>query len=380
MIYFTIKQPIKYRQFTLEDLLSGKALYPVASNKYQTNTRTFELESPMTKMNGLYDIGELINKLEEFNKKHETLMSAERSSLYETFHIPKRKGGFRRIDAPNSNLKDALTELKDIFENDFGVLYHTSAFAYVKKRSTIDAAKKHQMNESKWFGKYDLKDFFGSTTIDFVLKQLRTIYPFSEIMKVEAGVNELTKALDLAFLNGGLPQGTPFSPLITNVIMIPIDFKLFNTLRSFNKQTFVYTRYADDFIISSKYEFDVKSIESLISSVLSDFDAPFNIKPEKTRYGSSAGSNWILGVMLNKDNEITVGHKKKKHLQTMLSNYVLDKKNGKSWNREDIQVMEGYRSYYKMVEKETIDRIVDYINKKFDVNVIKMIKEDLRAC
>ena len=64
----------------------------------------------------------------------------------------------------------------------------------------------------------------------------------------------------------------------------------------------------------------------------------------------------------------------------MLSNYALDKKNGKSWSREDIQVMEGYRSYYKMVEKETIDRIVDYINKKFDVNVIKMIKEDLRAC
>ena len=380
MIYFTIKQPIKYRQFTLEDLLSGKDLYPVASNKYQTNTRTFELESPMVKMNGLYDIGELINKLEEFNEKYEELMSMERSSLYETFHIPKRKGGFRRIDAPNDKLKDALTELKDIFENDFGVLYHTSAFAYVKKRSTIDAAKKHQMNESKWFGKYDLKDFFGSTTIDFVLKQLRTIYPFSEVMKIDAGVNELTKALDLAFLNGGLPQGTPFSPLITNVIMIPIDFKLFNILRSFNKQTFVYTRYADDFIISSKYEFDVKSVESLISNILKDFEAPFNIKPEKTRYGSSAGSNWILGVMLNKDNEITVGHKKKKHLQTMLSNYVLDKKNGKSWSREDIQVMEGYRSYYKMVEKETIDRIVDYINKKFDVNVIKMIKEDLRAC
>lgn len=380
MIYFTIKQPIKYRQFTLEDLLSGKDLYPVASNKYQTNTRTFEFESPMAKMNGLYDIGELINKLEEFNEKYEELMSMERSSLYETFPIPKRKGGFRRIDAPNDKLKDALTELKDIFENDFGVLYHTSAFAYIKKRSTIDAAKKHQMNESKWFGKYDLKDFFGSTTIDFVLKQLRTIYPFSEVMKIDAGVNELTKALDLAFLNGGLPQGTPFSPLITNVIMIPIDFKLFNMLRSFNNQTFVYTRYADDFTISSKYEFDVKSIESLISSVLSDFDAPFNIKPEKTRYGSSAGSNWILGVMLNKDNEITVGHKKKKHLQTMLSNYVLDKKNGKSWSREDIQVMEGHRSYYKMVEKETIDRIVDYINKKFDVNVIKMIKEDLRAC
>lgn len=37
-------------------------------------------------------------------------------------------------------------------------------------------------------------------------------------------------------------------------MMIPVDFKLSNTLRNFEKQSFIYTRYADDFIISSKYD------------------------------------------------------------------------------------------------------------------------------
>lgn len=35
-------------------------------------------------------------------------------------------------------------------------------------------------------------------------------------------------------------------------------------------------------------------------------------------------------------------------------------------------------SYYRMVEKETIDAIVAYINKKMNVDVIRMMKDDLR--
>lgn len=380
MIYFTIKQPPKYKQISLEDLLFGRDIRPVIMNKNMANTRTFELDKPMEKMLSLFDFASLLNKLIEFNNKYEFLRNKERKQLYSSFHIPKRKGGLRRIDAPNDELKDALNELKTIFEEDFGALYHTGAFAYIKNRSTVDAAKRHQVNESKWFGKLDLSDFFGSTTIEFVLNQLSMIFPFSELMKTQTGQNEIRTALDLAFLNGGLPQGTPFSPLITNIIMIPIDFRLTKALRQFNKQSFVYTRYADDFIISSKFDFNIEEIEKLISKTLNEFNAPFSIKKEKTRYGSSAGSNWILGVMLNKDNEITIGHKKKKHFQTILSNYILDKLNGKTWKLEDIQVMEGYRSYYRMIEGETIDRIIDHMNKKFNVNVVSMIKADLRTC
>ena len=33
-------------------------------------------------------------------------------------------------------------------------------------------------------------------------------------------------ALELAFMDGVLPQGTPASPLITTIMMIPIDFCL----------------------------------------------------------------------------------------------------------------------------------------------------------
>lgn len=379
MTYITVKQSPMYHQMTLEEFLFDPEFKSSIINPNTNNTKTYECEYVSWKFRKHINSRELIEKLTEFNAATERLRSVPRSELYHTFYIPKKSGGLRRIDAPNDELMNALRTLKTIFENDFYALYHTSAFAYISGRSTLEALKRHQSNESKWFAKFDLSDFFGSTTLEFAMKMLSMVFPFSEVTSTEPGRQALEKALELAFLNGGLPQGTPISPLLTNIIMIPIDFRLTKALREFNHQRYVYTRYADDFLVSSKYEFNHHRVEKLISDTLAEFEAPFRLKAEKTRYGSSAGSNWNLGLMLNKDNQITVGHRTKKQFQAMLTNYIMDKKNGTQWELSDIQTMEGYRNYYRMIEGETIDRIVEHINRKFSVNVVDMIKADLRV-
>jgi hypothetical protein len=378
MVYITVMQSPIYHQMTLEEFLFQNFQAQTILNTNVSNTRTYAYETVSEHFTSRIDTDALIRKLVRFNDQTEALRAQERSTLYETFHIPKKSGGLRRIDAPKPELMNALRNLKTIFEEDFHALYHTSAFAYVKNRCTVDAVKRHQKNNSKWFGKLDLHDFFGSTTLDYVIKMFSMVFPFSEIVKFPNGEAELRKALDLAFLNGGLPQGTPLSPLITNVMMIPVDYKLANAFRDFDKQRFIYTRYADDFIISSKVDFDVHRVEKLVVDMLHEFGAPFTINESKTRYGSSAGRNWNLGVMLNKDNEITVGHKKKRQFQSMLYNYITDKRKGISWPREDIQTMQGLHSYYRMVEPETIDATVKHTNEKMETDVLRLIKDDLR--
>lgn len=381
MIYITVKQPPMYRQMSLEEFLFQTESRPAVINENLTNTRTYEVERVSQRFIQKFgfNIECLIQKLEAFNAQTEELRQKPRHELYYEFHIPKKSGGLRKIDAPEPELMDALRRLKTIFEEDFKVLYHTSAFAYVKKRSTLDAVKRHQANESKWFGKYDLSNFFGSTTLEFIIRMFSMVFPFSEVVKSERGMAALQTALELAILDGGLPQGTPISPLITNVMMIPVDYKLANGFRDFNRQRFVYTRYADDFLISSKFDFEFREIEKFIVDVLASFRAPFTIKSSKTRYGSSAGSNWNLGVMLNKDNQITIGYKKKRQFQAMLSSFVLDTQHGAAWPLEDIQQLEGYRNYYRMVEGEAIDALVSHIGEKYGVNIPKMIKEQMRA-
>ena len=382
MVYITVKQGPRYHQLTLEEFLFGTGNVVVYDNTTE-NTKTYKRENNEIpqKLRELYDVNALVQKLRDFNEKTEDIRGvSDRHDLYRSFHIPKRSGhGLRQIDAPNDRLMGALRELKGIFENDFSALYHTSAFAYIRHRSTIKCVERHQKNESRWFGKFDLSNFFGSTTMEFVLQQFGMIYPFSEVLAREDGRAEFTKAIELAFLNGGLPQGTPISPLITNVMMIPIDFELANTFRDFGNQKFIYTRYADDFLVSSKYDFKIGEVQQEIIDVLSKFNAPFSLNREKTRYGSSSGRNFNLGIMLNKDNQMTIGSQKKRQFQAMLSNFVQDSVHNNMWDLNDVQVLEGLRNYYTMIEGEAIDNIVAKLGAKYGVNIRSMIKEQLKG-
>ena len=392
MVYVTVKQPPRYHQMSLEEFLFSDVESSVIVNPNLTNTRTYTVEEPSERLMSRISVRKMIGSLIRFNDSAKELREVPRYKLYKTYYIPKSSGGLRRIDEPRPELKCALYKLKAVFETDFafvgGAQYHTSAFAYIKKRGTLDAIKRHQQNESKWKAKYDLSNFFGSTTQEFVMEMLSMIFPFSEVIRQEVGKREMEMALDLAFLNGGLPQGSPLSPLITNIMMIPIDHRLSNDFREFRgagrkeenrnmPQKFICTRYADDFIISSRYDFSYKAIEAHIMQVLRGFHAPFEINSEKTKYGSFLGSNWNLGLMLNGNNEITVGYKNKRRFQAMLSSYIMDRKKGVRWDLHDIQTMEGYRNYYRMVEKDTIDRIVKHIDDKFGVDVVSMIREDI---
>lgn len=378
MYYITVKQSPAYKQMSMEDFLYGDVAPDLLITPNTTNTRTYAVDRISKKFIDAVDVDKLIGVLEDFNRRHAALMEQARRDLYIHFNIPKKSGGLRPIDQPVPELMDALRELGRIFELNFGALYHTSAYAYIKGRSHLDAVKRHQANASKWFLKLDTHNFFGTTTVEFVLHMLSMIYPFCLVMQRTRGYAALKKAVELGFLSNVLPQGTPLSPMLTNIIMIPVDYTLYNTLRDFNKQAFVYTRYADDLTISSKFDFHFRDVEQLVKDVYRQFQAPYQLNEEKTRYGSSAGRNWNLGLMLTKDNQITVGHRNKKQFQNMLTAYAKDKLKGVAWDKHDVMVMEGLRNYYRMVEGETIDRLVQFVNEKYHVNLVQMIKRDLK--
>lgn len=378
MPYITLRQSPMFHQITFEEILMGTVNIPeMAISTNESNTRTHFSKNLTAKFLEKFDFDAMVTALEEFIKRNEELYSKRRETLYDTFHIPKKSGGLREINAPVPELMAALRDLKNILETKMLALYHTSAFAYVQHRSTVDAIKRHQRNESNWFLKTDFSDFFGSTTPEFLLGMMSTIFPFSEIMKAQRGREALTKAMNLCFLHGGLPQGTPISPMLTNLMMIPIDHRLNNCLRRYNGHSYVYTRYADDILISARHHFDYTQIVEFIEKTLIEFHAPFAIKAEKTRYGSKAGSNWNLGLMLNKDNEITIGQKNKRRFRAMICSYILDRKNGNVWELHDVQVLRGLTNYYRMIEEDYIDRVIRYNNQKYQVDVMRCMKEDL---
>lgn len=377
MIYFTQMAAPRTRQLRLEQILEEEVdvasfFTPISSKASNTLTRVFDRVPE--RLLRTVDADYLIGLLEGFCSRYSALYIVKRHSLYSTFSIPKKTGGLRTINAPNDDLKAALYDLGNIFTQSFLARWHTTAFAYVPGRSTVDALRRHQQNDSHWFLKLDFSNFFGSTTENFLFDQLSMIFPFSEVVRKTNGAAALRKALSLCMLDGGLPQGTPISPMLTNLMMIPIDHQISNTLHG---RRMVYTRYADDIMISAQRGFDPKEISALVQDVLRRFHAPFAINDKKTHYGSRAGNNWCLGLMLNAENKITIGWRNVDRFKAMCNSYILDRQKGIRWELHDVQTFAGLISYYTMVEKDYILHVIDGFNKKYKTDLLKSVKEDL---
>lgn len=374
MPYITVKRVYSV-QLTLDDILSSAYASAAFSDKKTTATITRWYEKIPPKLNEKFNYDAMGQAIVEFNKKHDKLFSEPREKLYRHFTIPKRSGGLRPIDEPLPDLMNALRELGFIFENVFCALYHTSAYAYVPGRCVMDVARRHVHNESRWYLKTDFTNFFGEITVDFTMDMFAKIFPFNVIVEHPVYGDELRKAVSLAFLNGGLPQGTPLSPMLTNIVMIPFDHLISNRLRS---ERFVYTRYADDIQISHRNEFNHQDVVRQIEQVAQELNAPLKIKPSKTRYGSNAGENWVLGLMLNRENNITVGWKRKEMFRAMVSNYAMDKRNNHPWETHDIAVLDGNISYMQSVEPEYTDGLIQRYNHKHKMNIRACIRRDLK--
>ena len=367
-ITFKITKKSKQIQEDLFDLiLNNKDLEEIQPNTdvnypeyYTVNAKTItETTFNKKQYNTLY-AG--LKRLTATNNNWKTLLEEGLDKHYTTFKIPKHSGGFRTIDAPDETLKSLLRTIKDFFQEECKIHPHNTAFAYTPKRCAKNALEKHQYNQSKHYLHLDLKDFFTSCTPEFIHQQLRKIYPFSELYKEQDGPAIMDLIVSLSLYKGHLPQGTPLSPYLTNIIMIPIDDAIYKLCKQRNKQHFVYTRYADDIDISSKYDFDYKELLKEIGLILAQ-QSPLKINYEKVHYGTSAGRNWHLGLMLNKDNKISIGNKRKREIKSLLLNFCLHKAD---WTKEDIQHFHGELAYFRSIETEYHDHLIAEYSRKYN--------------
>lgn len=359
------------QSYTIADFLLGKPIPKEKTKKVKTKANAQRITVDREDLTNFFESHISLNWLNV--PKPPEWCSSKVNEHYTTFHIPKKTGGYRRIDAPDNELKAYLTNFKIYFEDTLHVLPHDCAHAYVKGRSTKTDLEVHQANQSNWFLKLDLKDFFGSHNYEYTIETLKKIYPIGLLLQKESFAEEFNKAIKYAFLEDKLPQGTPLSPTLTNILMVPIDHAIQKALWDM-KNEFVLTRYADDLTISSPYDFDYHKVIERIEDVLTLMGTPYKIKTEKTRYGSKNGRNWNLGMMLNKDNRITIGHKQNQRFRAMIHNLMMDYVNGTRWSQEALQELAGKVAYYKMVDPEYTDAVIKRYEKKFRVRYKTILK------
>lgn len=307
----------------------------------------------------------------KFIEQLSTLLTDLPTKGFLNFRIPKHSGGFRLIEAPVDDYKARLSEIGNLFYRTL-ILPHQAAFAYTRGRCAYDALVVHQQRNARWFLKVDLKDFFPSISKQVLKDKLPLVYPFNLLS------DELLEQLCEYSVNlrGVLPQGSPLSPLFSNLIMQEFDVMLTNKLHTLGK--FTYTRYADDIIITSPYDFNFENKVSLIRNVLHECNLPIYINSTKTRYASAAGRNWNLGLMYNKDSQITIGHAYKNDLSFKLNLCMRNYISGQMPEQADVFELVGKIGYLKTVEPIYYETMIKKYEKKYNTSYVQMIKDSLR--
>jgi RNA-directed DNA polymerase len=156
---------------------------------------------------------------------------------YRTFEIKKRSGSTRTIHAPIVPLKKAQRRIAELFAACYEP--RSCVFGYVPKRSIQQNADCHRAK--RWVLRVDLKDFFPSINFGRIRGMLLA-KPFSLPDSVA------TTFAQLVCHQNQLPQGSPASPVLSNLICRGLDRALAKLARD---HRCTYTRYCDDLVFST---------------------------------------------------------------------------------------------------------------------------------
>ena len=351
MYYVTFKTNTNHTnniQYTLDMLYEGVTPFVLDTTTQYTTIRKDNIDTFVSQLdhNTLY--AALINLLDTINELDKT---------YTIYRIPKTNGGYREISEPNETLKGYQRAIHNILVS-LGVHPHDAVYSYVAERSCKDALIKHQQANTQWFYKFDIKDFFPSCTLEVLTNSLKEkVFPFCTLDE-----QRWAKLMDIALYNNGLPQGSPLSPLLSNMVLMPFDFYMYYSIKHFEG---VYTRYADDILISLPNKKDISFIENIINGHLcTHVSEGLELKTSKSRCGSIAGSYWNLGLMLNKDRNITLGHERKMKLKAKINNFIYDFTNQNYWSIIDTQVLQGEVNYFKTIEPDYASFVIRRLQEK----------------
>ncbi|MGF1724029.1 reverse transcriptase family protein [Photobacterium nomapromontoriensis] len=296
-----------------------------------------------------------------------------RVSHYQHFALSKKTGGTRLISAPMPRMKRAQYWLLDNILNVLPI--HNAAHGFIAGRSIVSNAKPH--TNKQVVINLDLKDFFPTVSYPRV-KGLFKQAGYSEELAVTFALLATkpdTQAVEMDgqvwHITGServLPQGSPCSPAITNVLCRRLDARLQGMA---HKLGFCYTRYADDLTFSSD---DTDKIQSLLwrcQHIVTD--EGFILHPDKTRVMRKHQKQAVTGIVVN--DGLSVDRPTLKRFRATVRQVELDGPEGKHWGTGELfQCLTGYANFVAMVAPEKgipLQKQVAHLKRQYNIPVAK---------
>ncbi len=295
---------------------------------------------------------------------------------YKTFAIKKKSGAERTIHAPVKGLKSILRALNFVLQCVYQP--HEAATGFVLDKSIVDNAKKHVGHH--YVFNLDLKDFFHSFDRNRV--KLGFMFdPFNLNREREPLAFLLASLCTHPFEIDGaektvLPQGSPTSPTLTNILCKKLDHRLNGLANRFGA---TYTRYADDITFSSPHNiYNDETFNQELKRIIEE-DQKLIINTKKTRLQKTGYRQKATGLIVNE--KVNVHRRYVKQIRMWLyywesygyekaeqifkRDYIADKGHVKNKNAHLINVLDGKLEFLKMVKGKE-DRSYLTLKARFD--------------
>lgn len=232
-----------------------------------------------------------LRKILKIKKKDQDKYFGTDRNEYHYFKIPKKSGGYRKIEAPSEQLKSYQLWIKQNILDKI----HFSEFAkgFRQGCSILDNAKEHVGKDLVI--NIDIKDFFPSIHYSQVYR----------LFSYVGYTNEVSHLLTRLCTNkeNVLPQGSPASPGISNIVSLRLDKRLSKLAEKYSCS---YTRYADDITFSGSKA--IKHILPIAQNII--LGEGFTVNEKKVRLQYSFQRQEVTGLTVNKKVNISINSQK----------------------------------------------------------------------
>lgn len=214
--------------------------------------------------------------------------------VYEEFYIPKKNGGKRLIENPISKLKKFQRKLNRYLQAVY--FFHRTPVAHGFITNPVDdPSPRHILSNARchvgceWLLNIDMQNFFH------LIDQARVAQLFAApLLNFPGGMSQFLA--EACCYKGRLPMGAPTSPVLTNLICIPLDQDLMAWAEG---KGMVYSRYADDMSFSSQEAITSDHVVE-IAQWIQAYDLIIN--PNKIRFfGPDHPGKEVTGLIVGKE-------------------------------------------------------------------------------
>ncbi len=159
--------------------------------------------------------------------------------------IPKQAGGQRGLGIPNVVDRVVMEAVRQVLEPVYEPTFHSSSHGFRPGRSchtAIAEAKQHVRRGNEWVVDIDLEKFFDRVNHQRLLARLAQRVDDRRLLVLIGRMLKAKVVLPDGVVIGvdeGVPQGSPLSPLLSNIVLDELDTELARRGHRF-------VRYADD--------------------------------------------------------------------------------------------------------------------------------------